>query len=343
MITIYLQKEDIMNKKCVGCGALLQTNDIEQVGYVRKQNLGKSSLCERCFRIRNYGDYKVVIKDNAEYLKILEEVNKTNDLVVLVVDVFNISEQLNQIGSMLSNPILLVLSKRDILPKDIYEQKILDYLDKFSLNVVDKIFISSNKNYQLDNLLSMLNRYKNSNRVYIIGQSNAGKSTLINKMLYNYSDNKTVITTSMLPSTTLDTIEIELTEELILVDTPGLLDNGNIINLVSGKELKKIVPSREIKPITYQVKIKQTIVIDEYACLDCLEPTNVTLFFSDKLKIERFFGVEKYENLIKKSFVVPSGKDIVISGLGFIKVSKTANIDVYVMDGVAVYLRDSLI
>ena len=102
-----------MNQKCIGCRATLQTINTEEVGYVKEQNLEKSSLCERCFRIRNYGDYKVVTKDNVEYLKILESVNTSNDLVVLVVDVFNINAYLNNLSKILTNPILLVLSKRD--------------------------------------------------------------------------------------------------------------------------------------------------------------------------------------------------------------------------------------
>lgn len=332
-----------MNKKCIGCGANLQTIDSNEVGYIKEQNLEKSTLCERCFRIRNYGDYKVVTKDNSEYIDILKGVNKTQDLVVLVVDVFNISEQLNKIGDFLSNPILLVLSKRDILPKDIYEQRILEYLDRFSLNIVDKILISSNKNYQLDELLELINKYKRSNNVYIVGQSNSGKSTLINKMLYNYSDNKTIITTSMLPSTTLGVMEIELSKDLVLIDTPGLLDENSLINIVSGNELKKIVPSKELRPITYQVKTRQTIIVDKYASIDCFEPTNITLFFSDKLKIERTYTKKTFANFVKNTLLVEEGKDIVINGLGFIKVSKTATIDVYTIDGVAVYVRDSLI
>ncbi len=332
-----------MNKKCNGCGAILQTVDSDNVGYIKEQNLEKSSLCERCFRIRNYGDYKVVIKDNEEYLNILKKVSDTKDLVILVVDVFNISEKLNELSNILSNPILLVLSKRDILPKDIYEQRILEYLDRYSLNIVDKLLISSNKNYQLDELLTMIKKYKKSNKVYVVGESNAGKSTLINKMLYNYSENNTTITTSLLPSTTLDMIEIDLSDDLILIDTPGLLDNGNIINLVVGDDLKKIVPSKEIKPITYQIKAKQTIMIDKYACLNFKEPTNVTLFLSNQLKIERFFDKREPKKLVKKTLFVKDGEDIVINGLCFIKVSKSANIDVYTLNGVSVYLRDSLI
>lgn len=332
-----------MNKKCLGCGALLQSTNLEEVGYVKEEHLENSVLCERCFRIRNYGDYKVVAKNNEEYLRILTEINKTNDLVILVVDVFNINDSLKEIDKILSNPILLVLSKRDILPKSIYEQKILDYLDKYLNNVVDKIFVSSNKNYQLDELVSMIKKYKKTNRVYIVGQSNAGKSTLINKLLYNYSDKDTFITTSMLPSTTLDMIEIEINEELTLIDTPGILEEGNIVNLLTGKELKKVVPNKEMRPITYQIKNKQTILIDDYAVINCLDSTNITLFFSDKLQIQRVFHSVEKRAFQKHCFNVSAGHDIVISGLGFIKVSKDSSFEVFTLENVLVYIRDSLI
>ena len=332
-----------MIKKCNGCGALLQTEQPEQIGYVRKQNLENSILCDRCFRIKNYGDYKIISKSNQDYLDILQKVDKTGDLVVLVVDVFSISPMLEEISKLLSNPVLLVLSKRDILPKSIYEQKILDYMERFSFHIVDKILISSNKNYQFDELFSMLHQYKKSDKVYVVGFTNAGKSTLINKLLYNYSDSNTQITTSILPSTTLDTIEITLDEELTLIDTPGLLEEGNLINLVTGKELKKIVPSCEIKPITYQVRQEQYFIIDKYAYIECLDATNITLFFSKNLQIERIFQPKVTDALEKKSLFVKAKQDILILGLGFIKVSKTCHINVYTIKGVNVFIRDSLI
>lgn len=332
-----------MNKKCNGCGAILQTEFPEEIGYVRKENLEKSELCERCFRIRHYGDYKVVAKTNEDYLKIIEEINKTKDLVVLVVDVFSINNSLEKLSTLLTNPILLVLSKRDILPKGIYEQKILDYMDKFSLNIVDKIFISSKKSYQFDELFSMIHQYKTSNKVYVVGYTNAGKSTMINKLLYHYSDSKTEITTSILPSTTLDTLEIALDEGLILVDTPGLLEEGNLMNTVSGKELKRIVPAKEIKPITYQIKNKQYLVIDKYAYIECLDATNVTLFFAGTLQIERIFQPRDTSSYQKHTLFVKAKQDIMILGLGFIKVSKTCHINIYTLKGVNVFIRDSLI
>ena len=68
-----------MNKKCIGCGATLQTINTEEIGYVKEQNLEKSSLCERCFRIINYNEYKEVIKQNSEFIQILKKIDSTKD------------------------------------------------------------------------------------------------------------------------------------------------------------------------------------------------------------------------------------------------------------------------
>lgn len=332
-----------MNKKCNGCGVCLQTNNPEEIGYVKEENLVKSNLCERCFRIKNYGDYKMVSKSNEDYLKILNEINKTNDLVVLVIDTFLLSNDLYNLSKIITNPVLIVLSKRDVLPKSIYEQKILDYVERFNFNIVDKILISSNKNYQFDELFSMLHQYKKSDKVYIVGYTNAGKSTMINKLLYNYSDNNTEITTSFLPSTTLDTIEINLDTELTLVDTPGILESRSLINEVSGNDLKRIIPNKQIKPITYQIKQKQYIIIDDFVIVECMDATNVTLFFSGNLNIKRLYDKVNINDMYKNSFFVKTGEDLVVAGLGFIKVSKTFNVNIYTKHDINVYTRDSLI
>ncbi|MBE6138690.1 MAG: GTPase RsgA [Firmicutes bacterium] len=325
--------------KCVGCGAILQIGSKEQEGYTVDTN---KKLCERCFRINNYGDYKVIVKDNEEFVNILKRINETKDLVVLVVDLFNINQELLNLSKLIKNPILLVLSKRDLLPKSLFEERILEYMDRFCLNVVDKIIISSNKNYQFDELYEKINLYKQSKNVYVVGFTNAGKSTMINKLLYNYSDVDTRITTSVLPSTTLNSIEIVMNEELTLIDTPGLLDNGNIINYVDGKDLKKIVPTKEIKPITYQIKKSQIVEIDKYAFVECSD-ANITLFMSNLLNIKRSYKAQNFSDFKTYEIDVKKGEDIVIVGLGFIKVSKNAKFKIHVLKNVLVYVRDSLI
>lgn len=325
-------------KKCRGCGAVIQTESKDKEGYSINPD---NDLCERCFRIKNYGDYKLVEKDNSSFLNILKKISDTNDLVVLVVDLFSISDRILDLTKYLNNDILLVLTKRDLLPLSLHDEKLLSYKNKLGINSVDEVIVSSNKNYNMDLLIDKINKYKKSSNVYVVGYTNAGKSTLINKLIYNYSDLECDITTSILPSTTLNTIDIKLNDELTLIDTPGILDSGNIFNFLNGKELKYITPSREIKPITYQIKNTQYIMIDKYAKV-VTSDNNLTLFFANNLKIDRFYK-DKEINLVKHSIKVDANMDIVISGLGFIKVTKKGIVDIYTLDGVDVYTRDSLI
>ena len=264
-------------KKCKGCGAFLQDSNDKFEGYTTNIN---NDLCERCFRIKNYNEYKLVDKNNIEFTDILKDINKTNDLVVLLVDLFNIPINLKEITEYLNNDILLVLTKKDIFSYKIPDEKFLSY--NYGINYIDSLVVSSNKNYNFDLLYEKINKYKKSNKVYIVGYTNSGKSTLINKFVHNYSKNNVNITTSNLPSTTLNTLEIVIDDDLTLVDTPGILDNSNIdVNL-----LKKVIPKKEIKPITYQIHSKQYIYIEDIIKIESID-NNLTIYFSNDLKIER--------------------------------------------------------
>src|SRR5699024_3375820 len=151
------------------------------------------------------------------------------------------------------NPVLLVLTKRDLLPKSLYESRLLDYMDQYG-TFIDKILISSKKDYQFDQLLEKIVQYQVSDRVYVVGLTNAGKSTMLNQMIKNYTTLDYEITTSMQSSTTLGMISVPIRDTLTLVDTPGILDEGNLLNVVPAKMMKKIIPKKEIRPISYQVK-----------------------------------------------------------------------------------------
>ena len=327
--------------KCIGCGVKLQTINNDTLGYTTNLD---NKLCERCFRIRNYNDYKFVIKDNNDYINILKDINKTNDLVVLVVDLFNISKYLNDISKYIDNNILLVLTKRDILPKSCYDEKFKEYFKNYNLNILDTVVVSSNKNYNLDTLYEKINSYKTSNNVYVVGFTNSGKSTLINKIIYNYSSSDMVITTSNLPSTTIDSITVKVNDDLILIDTPGLLDDGDIINFIDSKTLKRIIPNKELKPITYQIKDKQTILIDELVRLDLVDKNSMTIYMSNNLKIKRLFkDTNTLKDLKRYELDVDCDNDVVVQGLGFIKFTHKSKIVLYTKENVFVYVRKNLI
>ena len=323
--------------KCIGCGAVLQSTLKDEIGYVK--NI-ESRLCERCFKIRNYGEYITAIKEVSEFESLLKSINDTNDLVILVCDLFNFNPNMELISKYIRNDVLLVLTKRDLLPKSLYEEKLLNYIET-DLNIVDKIIISSENNYHFDELMNMIRKYKKGKDVYVIGYTNAGKSTMINKILYNYVDSNESITTSILPNTTIDNVSIKIDDNLNLIDTPGVLDDGSIYYYKDIKELKRITPKKAIKPISYQIKKKQSIVVEDLFRID-LENNDIVMYISNKLKVDRTYknvstDMDKYDIHIK------GGQDIVISGLGFIKFMKDEDITFYVLKGVKIYTRKSLI
>ena len=327
--------------KCQGCGSVLQNENPNLDGYSRNTD---NLLCERCFRIKNYNDYKKVIKTNNDFMPIINNISKTNDLVVLLIDLFNIPSSLNSIIDNLDNDILLVLTKRDILPLSVYDERLINYFANLSDRIVDTVICSSKKNFHIDDVMDKIYEYKKSNNVYVVGYTNAGKSTLINKILYNYTDKEPMITTSLLPSTTIDAITIEINDELTLIDTPGLLEEGSILDYVDTNLLKKIVPRKEINAITYQLKDKQSIFVDNILRIDNMDINNITLFFSNDLNVERSFKkIDKVNGLELHIIEVQEKEDIVISGLGFIKVMKPGIFNIYTIPGVLVYTRKSFI
>ncbi len=318
--------------KCSGCGIVLQNRDPNELGFVKTLD---SALCERCFRIKHYNDYKRVIKDNNYVLNLLKKIDK-KDLVVLLIDLVNIPESLDIIRDNIKNDILLVFSKADLLPSEMYEAKLKKIVKELNVKHVGEIVISANKNYNLDLLLETIRRYKTSKNVYFIGFSNSGKSTLINKIIYNYTDLKSEVTTSMLPSTTLDLIEVRIDDNLTIIDTPGLIEEGNLIDIIEEDKIKKIRIDEKIKPRVYQIKSPQVLNVEDIVEIE--SDNNLVLYISNKLKIKREFKKE-IEGL---KFDMKKNEDLVISGLGFISFKNGGHVIIKTPYKINIYKRKSL-
>ena len=324
-----------MNKRCIGCGSILQNSDVNVDGYVLNIN---DNICRRCFKIKYYNEYQVTTRNNLDYINIINSIDR-NDLIVYVTSLMDI--RLDFIDSF--NNVIVVLTKKDILPKSVKDYKLINYI-KDRYKCLDVEVVSSIKNYNLDNLFDKIKKYNTSGYVYVIGATNSGKSTLINKFIKNYSDSDIEITSSLYPSTTLDKIEIDM-GAFTIVDTPGLINEGSIINYIDNKSLKIITPKKEIKPKTYQLKGKGSILIGDFVRVDYdTVDTSMTLYINNGINVS-FAGKDnrKMYNMKKQSFDVESNKDVVISDLCFIKFTKEVNLDIYTFENVFIYERDNLI
>lgn len=75
---------------CFGCGAELQSERPSESGYVPKEVLDskKASLCQRCFRLQNYGEEAHIFPASQDFHSILVSAKRKKALIVYVVDFF---------------------------------------------------------------------------------------------------------------------------------------------------------------------------------------------------------------------------------------------------------------
>lgn len=365
--------------KCIGCGATIQTINSKEIGYTPKSSIEKMDrqfiYCQRCFKLKHYNEVQDVSLTSDDFLKILQKVGESDALVINIVDIFDFS------GSMVAgisrhingNDILLVGNKVDLLPKSVNKTKLNHWmrrsLKEIGLKPLDVALVSAAKGLGIDELMEMIEKYRKGRDVYIVGCTNVGKSTLVNRIIKRFTEERDdVITTSHFPGTTLDIIEIPLDEKTSIIDTPGIINEHQLAHYVSPKVLKEITPKKEIKAGVYQLNSKQTLFIGGLARMDFVkgERTSFITHFSNALHIHRT-KLEKADSLwqtqagnVLKPIVETSngvaamekhvyhiGKektDLVISGLGWITLMGAGQqITVYAPKGVGVLVRPSLI
>ena len=334
-----------MNKirYCSGCGVRMQDENILNVGFTTNLD---NELCMRCFRLKNYGEYESVSSNVIDYEKIMNGINKKKDLVLYVVDILNIPKNLEDIKKVIKNDCLLILNKRDLLPLSVKDEKIIEYIKNQNLGFIDIVIVSSEKNNGMDNLLSKIKKYQKSSDVYVVGYTNAGKSSLISKFIHDYGNNDNNLTISPLPSTTLNQIEIPINDKLTLIDTPGIVDNSNMINFVDKKMYKKLNSKREIKPKTFQIRKNEALLVGDLLRINYLEgdTNSFTFYIPNEIKIRRLRFKSNYlKDLASKEVDIKFSEDLCIMGLGFIKVVAGCKIELFINKDTEIFTRKNLI
>uniref|UniRef100_A0A158Q8Y5 PIG-P domain-containing protein n=1 Tax=Elaeophora elaphi TaxID=1147741 RepID=A0A158Q8Y5_9BILA len=196
------------NKLCGACGANFHCRDASLPGFVPaeiflKLNSYNDQLCRRCYMLKKHNfllnvnvcevDYRTMMK----HLKLKQEA-----LIILVVDMCDLpgsiySELPKIIGDQ--KPMIVVGNKVDLLPPDarhgflrhfrqvLYSSlKEAGFVDNF--NILHTSLISAKTGYGVEDLITNIflrfsTRDTLRNDMYLVGCTNAGKSTLFNTLL----------------------------------------------------------------------------------------------------------------------------------------------------------------
>ncbi len=368
-------------RRCYGCGVILQTIDETLPGFVPEETLGKHEvvLCQRCFRLQHYGkdEHPGEPVVNEEFFRILEAAQQENALIVYVFDLFSFeSSFVTAINEKIKGlTTLIVANKRDLLPREVSDQKLRDYVQKRAVEagmvVSDIVITSSIKNYNMDELKEKITSIRQGRNVYFIGAASSGKSSIINNFIKNYSNTTSMlITTSPFPGTTLRVIEIPLDEKSFLFDTPGISVDNSLIFKVEKEVLKTITPLKEVKPRTFQLNQGQSLILGGLARLDFVhgKRTGFSVYLANPVDINRS-KIERadrtMESLIKNKSVKPISKivtgikdleafeitvtetnrlDVGITGLGWIAFKGNGQVlRVMIPKGVKAYIKSAKI
>lgn len=372
-------KDSSNNLQCIGCGAVLQSEDESRSGFIPAKTLEKAQeeavYCKRCFRLRHYNEVQDVELTDDDFLNMLHELNETNALIVNMVDIFDFN------GSLISgiqrfagnNPVIIVGNKVDLLPKSLKKSKMRQWLfEQSHLNGIkpEEVFlISALKHDDVKALMEDLEKLRKGRDIYIVGTTNVGKSTLVNQIISIATDEENVVTTSYFPGTTLGKIEIPLDDRRVLVDTPGVIQSAQLSYYLKPEELKIVTPRKEIKPKTYQLNPGQTLFFGGLARFDYENGSGKQSFvtylsndlYTHRTKTEK--ADELYENQRGELLVPPSKEnsqtlpemkrfefsttqpsDIVFSGLGWVSVDQpNTRVAGWAPKGVDVIIRKKLV
>ena len=317
-----------MIKKCIGCGATLQTDNEKEMGYIPKEKYDQSDYCERCFKITHYNSPIIVPLTNINN-KLITELNNKASYIFFLVDFLNINSKTIETFKALKAPKTLVISKIDIIPQSIKETTITKWLREEYQLTDNIIYLSSIKNKNVNAIFEVCQQ-NNCQEAFITGYTNAGKSTLINNLSLKSNLTNKTITTSLIPNTTLDFIKIKLNDNLTIIDTPGFTLKKTLYAENEISLIKKTLPKKALKPITYQTKKITSIIIENQIRLNVNSTNSMTFYLSNTLKIERLFNTNN--RLTDKetiTFDVPANSDLVIIGLGFINIKKACHLTIY--------------
>ncbi|GEM_PF-2945163 len=334
--------------KCLGCGISLQNASPDEPGYV---NSPEQKYCQRCFKLVHYGDTSKYIQRN--YNKELKSIyaGYSNALYVLIVDCYEalVLDQENFIEQFRFNDVLFIVNKIDLLPNNVTDERINEIytgvfrkIHKLYPNVKDML-LTHHKDSSFESLFYNCLEEFGYKKVVFVGKSNAGKSTIINRLLGNSN-----LTVSIYPGTTVGALEMEH-NGYIFIDTPGIDDLDNILVNMPLDKLKKYLEYRTVKPLVYQVYEKQSFFMSKLFEIDVAPKKNCSVIFEaihDDIHRTNFANRErylqkKYEYTLlpwkRNDYTVKSMRTFLIKGFGLIRIKGEAKITIAINDKIRIY------
>jgi len=84
---------------------------------------------------------------------------------------------------------------------------------------------------------------------------------------------------SNLPGTTLDFLKIRLPNGVTMIDTPGLLNSGQLTSKLTTAELRQVIPVKPINAVTLRLEENKCVLVGGLATVHLSEAHTPSLLF----------------------------------------------------------------
>jgi ribosome biogenesis GTPase A len=397
-----------------GSGAGLDDKDILDVREVKllekcAKEAARPAHCMRCHKLKHAGvdEGAVAVIKAEEFVSLLRKEflapGARSAVILKIVDLFDFHGSFITDFKRLAggrNPVILVANKADLLPKDVGLTRVTAWVKqeaaRYGIPLHSVAVVSAETGVGLDMLMQRALRLARGDNadgaprnrdIYVVGTTNVGKSTLVNKLIQKgligtglptdltgaeFSKDKLVrdhskanpldatgfdegapaaatpggdlsagvdaeaasrewrasldlskigvsagvldaivpdkwmikqhqeqlqrharSTTSVIPGTTLGVISFPVAEKrrggknLRLKDTPGVLNAHQLSTFLHYDELKSVLPTQTLRPLTYRIKPGQSILFGALARIDVIagRPFFFTCYLSGKVTV----------------------------------------------------------
>lgn len=286
--------------RCYCCGAVLQSEEKEEEGFIEKELLDIQGANERVLYCHNcYEKMKAIntgmleSDTDDEILRILKDAVASDALLIWVVDLFQFNGTLNPevVKKAKKLDVVVLGTKFDLFPKRIKQETMCNFLrDRFNEVGIDPVAVKvfgNAENIDPKDLLKKMEVLRKGHDVYMIGTLASGKTSIINRLLKGYSNkSKRTIATEEYPGTSVKVLEIPLSNSSFFYELPGFSLNTSVLGKVE-KEVKSIIlPKKEIR--------MQKLVINEGDTM-CVGSLAAFTLVKGRVTTFHFYGAEANE------------------------------------------------
>lgn len=365
-------------KVCIGCGIELQSEMPNKNGYIPQEVLDsdeKEIYCQRCFKIKNYGKYIPVIFNKEDYRKEVNRALTEANLAIAVFDIIDFEGSFDDeiLDILRETDSIVVINKLDLIPDEKHPSEVANWvkgrLAEEGIAPLDIAIVSSKNGYGISGIFKKIKHfYPKGANALILGVTNVGKSSIINRLLGSKR-----VTVSKYPGTTLKSVKAQIPHtNITLIDTPGLIPEGRISDMVCEKCNLKIIPSNEISRKTYKVNKDRVLLIGGLVQLrvmndDELKPIfslyaskNVNFHETNMDRVADFEAQHRedimnppcpecYDEFQKRGMTteeltVEAGEELVFKGLGWLSVKRgPLKVEVKYPKGAQLIVREAFI